>query len=147
MSLMSGMANFFGLSRKPEIQKIQKAQIREEINLMEAINAHIKWKIRLQDYLDGTSKEQLDPTVICRDDQCALGKWIHGPALKHFSEDATFAQLRVDHAQFHMVAGNVVSNMQSNKRNLAEELMDGEYRHASHKVIQALTELNQQVNG
>ena len=45
---------------------------------MEAINAHIHWKIRLEKYLDGTSEEKLDPKLVSRDDQCKLGKWIHG---------------------------------------------------------------------
>ena len=143
MSIMDGVAGFFGRS----LGVSQKAQIREELNLMDAIHAHVKWKVRLQDYLNGTSQEKLDPMVICRDDQCVLGKWIHGPALKHFHEDATFHQLRADHAQFHFIAGNVVRHVQANERPVAEALMDSEYKHASRKVVQALTELNQHVNG
>jgi len=143
MSIMNGVAGFFGMS----LGTTQKAQIREELNLMDAIHAHVKWKVRLQDYLNGTSQEKLDPMVICRDDQCVLGKWIHGPALKHFHEDETFHQLRADHAQFHFVAGNVVKHVQTNERVAAEALMDGDYKHASRKVVQALTELNQHLNG
>ena len=113
---------------------------------MDEINAHIKWKVRLQNYLDGTSQEKLDPMIICRDDQCVLGKWIHGAALKHFHEDGTFHQLRADHAQFHFVAGNVVKHMQANERTEAEALMEGEYQQASRKVVVALTELHKHVN-
>jgi hypothetical protein len=54
----------------------------------------MKWKGRLQNYVDGTSKEQLDPMIICRDDQCALGKWIHGPALQYFCDGEGFYKLR-----------------------------------------------------
>lgn len=142
MAFINGMAGFFGLS----LGANQKAKIREEISLMDAINAHVKWKVRLQDYLNGTSQEKLDPMVICRDDQCVLGKWIHGPAIKHFHDVPTFHQLRSDHAQFHFVAGNVVKHVQTNERAAAEALMDGEYNQASRKVVQALTELNQHVN-
>jgi len=144
MGLMDGVAGFFGLSRAAESLK---TQIREEINLMEAVQAHVRWKLRLHEYLNGTSQEKLDPMVICRDDQCALGKWIHGPALKHFHENATFHQLRSDHAQFHFIAGNVVKHVQANERAAAEALMDGEYKRTSIKVVNALTELNQHVNG
>lgn len=144
MGITGGIKRFFGLSGAAEIKK---AQIREEINLLDAINAHIKWKVRLQDYLNGTSQEKLDPMVICRDDQCVLGKWIHGPALKHFHEEESFHQLRADHAQFHFIAGNVVKHVQSNERTQAEALMDGEYKLVSRKVVQALTELNKLVNG
>jgi hypothetical protein len=68
--------------------------IRAEINISECIDAHMKWKGRLQNYVDGTSKEQLDPMIICRDDQCALGKWIYGPALQYFCNGEGFYKLR-----------------------------------------------------
>lgn len=144
MSIMGGVAGFFGLAR---LGAQEKEQIREEINVMDAVQAHVKWKVRLQDYLNGTSQEKLDPMVICRDDQCTLGKWIHGPALKHFHEDTTFHQLRADHAQFHFIAGTVVKHVQANERDAAEALMDGDYNRTSHKVVHALTELNQHLNG
>jgi hypothetical protein len=143
MSFINRAAGFLGFSG---LGASQKAQIREEISLMDAINAHVKWKVRLEDYLNGTSKEKLDPMVICRDDQCVLGKWIHGPALKHFHKDTTFHQLRSDHAQFHFVAGNVVRHVQASERAAAEALMDGEYKQASRKVVQELTELHQHIN-
>lgn len=123
----------------------KKNSIKNEINILEAINAHIRWKIRLEKYLNGTSEEQLDPQIICRDDQCVLGKWIHGPALKHFQDDDGFIKLRDDHAQFHVVAGMVVTNAQSNNKTAAEALMKTEYMNASRKVVNDLTELNKQL--
>lgn len=143
MSLMDGVAGFLGLSRA---DAEQKAQIRDEINLMDAINAHVKWKVRLEDYLGGKSQEVLDPMMICRDDQCVLGKWIHGAAVKHFHDDPTFHQLRADHAQFHFIAGKVIRHVQANERDAAEALLNGDYKHASRKVVQALSELNKHVN-
>jgi hypothetical protein len=144
MALMEGVAGLFGWARTTDSQK---AQIRQELNVMDAINAHVRWKVRLQAYLNGTSTEELDPAVICRDDQCALGKWIHGPALKHFEGNETFHQLRTDHAEFHLIAGDVVNHVQANERPAAEALMDNEYKYASRRVVQALTELDQHVNG
>lgn len=121
--------------------------IRNEINISDAITAHMKWKGRLQDYLDGTSQEKLDPMVICRDDQCVLGKWIHGPAVNHFGGDEGFNKLRSDHAQFHFVAGNVVKKVQENDMAAAQVLMKNEYSQASREVIHDLTELNKHLNG
>lgn len=143
MGLIGGIAGFFGLSG---MAASQKALIKEEINLMDAINAHVKWKARLEDYLAGGSQEQLDPMAICRDDQCALGKWIHGPALKHFHGNETFHQLRADHAQFHYVAANVITHAQANDTAAANAIFNGEYLQTSRKVIQALTDLNRAVN-
>ena len=117
-----------------------KAKIKDEINIMEAINAHILWKIRLEKYLDGTSEENLDPSVICRDDQCKLGKWIHGTAPTYFHEDdETLKILRSDHAHFHVTAASIVTLVQENKVTEAEAIMDGEYTQASRKVVRDLT--------
>jgi len=120
----------------------KKENIKDEINIMEAINAHVRWKIRLEKYVDGTSEEKLDPKIICRDDQCQLGKWINGPALAHFQDDAGLVTLRDDHAQFHIIAGEVVNKMHANDKVAAEDLLKGEYMEASRKVVRDLTELN-----
>lgn len=120
----------------------KRASIRSEINIADAINAHMQWKARLQRCLDGTSDEKLDPMMVCRDDQCALGKWIHGPAVDHFHGDEDFNTLRADHAQFHYVASNVVLKAQQNDHLSAINLFNGEYVQASRKVIHTLTELH-----
>jgi Chemoreceptor zinc-binding domain len=139
MSLFSGIASLF------HADAAKKEQVRGEINLMDAVDAHVKWKVRLQNYLDGRSQEKLDPLTIGRDDQCVLGKWIHGPATKHFHDDDHFHQLRADHAEFHFVAANVVKHVQDNNHSAAESLLNGDYKHISHKVVMALTELNRLV--
>lgn len=141
MGLLSGMASLFHI----HIDAAKKELIRDEINLAEAVEAHINWKIRLKNYLDGKSNEDLDPMVICRDDQCKLGQWIHGPALNHFHEFEPFHKLRADHAQFHYVAANVVKNVQANDHAAAEAIFKDEYQHVSHDVVMALTELNRLV--
>ena len=123
----------------------KKAKIRSEINITDAINAHMQWKARLQRYLDGTSEEKLDPMIICRDDQCSLGKWIHGPGVDHFHGEEEFNTLRSDHAQFHYVASNVVLKVQQNDPTVARGIFDNDYAQASRKVIYALTELNKQL--
>jgi len=124
-----------------------KAKIKDEINIMEAINAHILWKIRLEKYLDGTSEENLDANVICRDDQCKLGKWIHGPALHYFHEDdETLQILRSDHAHFHVTAASIVTHVQAKQIAEAEAIMDGEYTQASRKVVRDLTLLGKHIN-
>ena len=125
-------------------EKIRES-IRSEIDIVECVDAHMKWKGRLQSYLEGTSKEQLDPAVICHDDQCALGKWIHGPALNNFQGDEGFHKLRADHASFHVVAAAVVKKVQENDGARADALLKYEYARASREVIQDLTELNKQL--
>jgi len=140
MGLMNGIAGLFGLSHT---EKKQKVHIHEAINFMDGINAHVKCKVHLLNHLNGSSAEPLDPAVIGRDDQCVLGKWIHGPAFRHFHMSPIFYQLRSQHAQMHHIAGNIVEHVQANNRAAAEALMEGKYKDASRKVMKALTELNQ----
>ena len=49
----------------------------------DAIAAHIKWKIRLGQFIDGTSTEKLDSAMVCKDNVCVLGKWIYGDGTKY----------------------------------------------------------------
>jgi hypothetical protein len=142
---MGFFSKLFGHDEEKEAAKMREA-IRSEINIPECIDAHMKWKGRLQKYLDGTSEEQLDPMVVCRDDQCVLGKWIHGPALTYFHSDEGFHKLRADHATFHFVAGTVVKKIQENDFAGSDALMRSDYARASREVIQDLTELNKQLN-
>lgn len=120
-------------------------KIKEEINILDAINAHILWKIRLEKYMKGTSEEKLDPKVICLDNQCKLGKWIHGTAQEHFKDDESLTYLREEHAKFHVFASNIVTKVQANDLAAAQELFEGDYKYTSRKVIFALTELSKHI--
>jgi Ribonuclease G/E len=73
------------------------------LNFMTAIEAHIKWKTRLETYIQGTSQEDLKVEVVCRDDQCPLGKWIYSTGGERFGTIDTFGEMRGDAAadQFH----------------------------------------------
>ena len=141
---MGFFSRLFGRDEEDDSAKVREI-IRSEVNISECIDAHMKWKGRLQSYLEGTSPEKLDPMIVCRDDQCVLGKWIHGPALKYFHDDEGFHKLRADHATFHFVAGTVVKKIQENDFAGSDALMKSDYARASRDVIQDLTELNKQL--
>jgi hypothetical protein len=143
---MGLLSRLLGREKPAEDDAGVRDAIRSEINIAECIDAHMKWKGRLQSYLDGTSKEQLDAMIICRDDQCALGKWIHGPALKYFHDDDGFHKLRSDHANFHFVAASVVKKVQERDLAGSDALFRNEYARASRDVIQRLTELNKHLH-
>jgi hypothetical protein len=119
----------------------KKEVIKNEINIMDAINAHVLWKIRLEKYIYGTSEEKLDPKVICLDNQCKLGKWIYGQADEAFHDDESLKYLREEHAKFHQFAGRIVENVQAKDQGAALALLEGDYKFTSRKVIFALTEL------
>ena len=107
------------------------------LNFGTAIEAHQKWKLRLQAVIESKSQEKLDPDVLCLDDQCDLGKWIYGEGGRQFGGERKFADLRDKHAYFHVCAGRVLSLVQSGHKDQAigEISPGGDFAQASWEVI------------
>ncbi len=114
----------------------------EGLNFRTAIEAHQKWKVRLRAVVDGQSAETLDPSVVARDDQCVLGKWLHGAGGAKFARDAQFVGLKTKHAYFHVCAGQVLSLAQSGAKEKADrELSSGSFARASQEVVMDLAQM------
>ncbi len=124
-----------------ELSADQRAEIRQELDIAHAIVEHVRWKALLHEYVIGLSNERLDPGELCRDDQCALGGWLHGGGEDYFSEDGAFYSLRADHAEFHTIAASVVQKVQENDVASASALLNDAFAHISHKVVLTLVEL------
>ncbi|MGD8591417.1 MAG: CZB domain-containing protein [Gammaproteobacteria bacterium] len=106
-----------------------------------AVEAHIKWKIRLQKHLDGTSDEKLNPDVICLDNQCTLGQWIYGDGQK-FKDMAGFEDLRATHADFHKCASEVVRKTDTGEKSTAENIFKTDYALLSKNITRMLVKMN-----
>ncbi|MBI5918538.1 MAG: CZB domain-containing protein [Nitrosomonadales bacterium] len=112
------------------------------LNFKTAIDAHMKWRLRLTAVIDGTSAEKLDPDVVGRDDQCVLGKWIYSDGGKRYSDSLLFQELREEHARFHKGAGDVLRAAQSGDMELARALLTtGDFASASRRVTRNLAKL------
>ncbi len=115
------------------------------LNFRSAIEAHQKWKVRLQSALDNDTAHELSVNDLCRDDLCVLGKWIHGNGGDQFGSEELFQKLQSDHAQFHKCAGSVLETLQSGdegcKQKAQDELNGGQYVTASQDVIMDLAQL------
>ncbi|HSG21481.1 MAG TPA: methyl-accepting chemotaxis protein, partial [Azonexus sp.] len=98
-----------------------------------AITAHGKWKQRLLDYVAGGG-EQLDPVVVGRDDQCALGCWIHGDG-RALRGNAQYSDLKLEHAGFHRCAADVIRTRMTGDNAGALEQIAGEFSNRSKRVI------------
>jgi hypothetical protein len=124
--------------------KMQKEheEISQVINLYDAVLAHLAWKRRLFEYLEGRSKEDLQPSKICVDNLCVLGKWIHSDGKVRFGEESVFLKLVEEHAKFHVHAAKVVEAHQVGDTNLALELLAGSFDAQSRKTVNCLTKLN-----
>lgn len=117
------------------------AAVLAEIDIDTAIAAHENWKLRLQNYLEGKSSEDLKAEVVCLDDRCDLGKWLHGPGQMRLGAYPAFSMLVARHKYFHLQASSVVALAQSGDKNKASQTLGSSYRHASNQVVLLLKEL------
>ena len=106
----------------------------------DARQAHMKWKVRLMDYIAGRSKENLEVDKICRDDQCPLGGWIYSGA-KRYAHTPEYKTLRTSHAEFHQSVGDIVRGVQNKDMAGAKRLLGGEFSKASKRTIQAIDDI------
>lgn len=112
------------------------------LDFVAAIEAHRKWKERLLAYVEGTSTEKLDATTICRDDQCALGKWIYNDGLKAAGNLPAFHQVKAKHAEFHISAAQVVEAViKGDSAGATTMLHEGGFAKSSRDVQSLLSKL------
>lgn len=123
------------------------AAVLAEIDIDTAIAAHENWKLRLQNYLNGNSDEVLQPEIVCLDDRCDLGKWLHGPGGQRLGKYPAFSMLVARHKYFHIQASTVVALAQANDKDKASQMLDSSYRHASNQVVHLLKELKRGLGG
>ncbi|GAB4124785.1 MAG: hypothetical protein Fur0040_06780 [Sideroxydans sp.] len=124
-----------------------RAEISREINLFEAVEAHVAWKRRLVEYLEGRSSEKLEAHHVCLDNRCVLGKWIHGPGKVRLGEYPVFQQLVDEHAKFHYYASKVIEAHDAGDDRLSRQLLDNEFAHQSKKTVNCITRLHMQIEG
>lgn len=122
---------------------IATEQVEAELDFLSAIEAHIRWKVRLESYISGEGKEALDASVVGRDDQCVLGKWIHGPGNDKFGKMPLFHGLMESHAGFHQCAAQVIQNADAGDAGKAVEILTrGCYAKYSNRVKADLARLS-----
>jgi len=108
-----------------------------------AIKAHIDWKMKLSKYISNPDGS-LDGKVVCKDNQCLLGKWIYsdGSKFKHeFPED--YESLRLSHAEFHQMAGQIVDAVNQNRPDEAKQLLgpSGPYVKISDRTVELIRQI------
>ena len=100
-----------------------------------AISAHLDWKMKLSRYLE-TPDGSLDPSKVCLDNACALGKWLYGDGQKHRSHH-DFENLRLAHSDFHKTASEIITLINKRQIHQAEKLLapSGKYVRTSEKCV------------
>ncbi len=128
-----------------EIEDSAAAAMLAEIDIDTAIAAHENWKLRLNNVLKGTSTEQLSPEIVCLDDRCDLGKWLHGSGGQRLAKYQMYPLLVARHKYFHVQASTVLALAQSGDMAEAQKTMSTTYEYGSRQTIILLKELQAQL--
>jgi len=112
----------------------------------DAVKAHVKWKIRLIDYINGKSNEKLDVATVSCDDKCDLGRWLYGSASMH-ARLSEYKNLKESHAAFHRSVGTIVKCVHDQNIDEAKNKLGGEFFQLSNQTIRAIQTLQNKVEG
>ena len=117
------------------------------LDFMAAIEAHIRWKIRLENYIEGTSTEKLDIAVVGADNMCALGKWIYGEGAK-YNGNPLFEEIRQIHAEFHKGAAKIIMMADAGQKAEAlDAVQRGDHFKNSQRIKAKLARMHMEING
>ncbi len=115
------------------------------MDLNEAIQKHAQWKFRFRQAM--LTNETLDAAAISKDNNCELGKWLHGEGKALHGHCGAHAKCMAEHAAFHREAGKVATVVNAKRMQEAELMMSSSsaFSEASKAVSVALIELQQEV--
>lgn len=115
------------------------------MDLSNAIQKHAEWKFKFRNALN--ANETLDAGAISKDNNCDLGKWLHGEARTLYWKSAAYAKCTADHAAFHVEAGKVAAAINAKKKGDAERLMSigSAFAEASMRVGISIVELKNEI--
>ena len=118
-----------------------QAEVDKDLDVDSAIEAHRQWKVRLRQAI--ADHQKLDADSICRDDQCPLGRWIHGPGGARWGARPVFVELRDKHAVFHQTAGQVAQVINAGRYAEAGRMIESgsAFGDASIEVSTVLTQV------
>ena len=92
-----------------------------DFNFDAAIAAHRDWKVKLRQAI--AEQGRLDADLLCRDDACPLGRWLHGDGKRRWGNRPSFTALLGKHADFHQAAGEVARRINGGQYEQAERLI------------------------
>ncbi len=105
-----------------------------------AVAAHGRWKMKLKHAVD-TGEIDTPITVIKAENQCAFGKWLHGPTITERQKNADhYREVKKLHALFHEKASKVAQLAVSGNKTAAMRMLEvnGEFSTASADLTTAM---------
>lgn len=115
------------------------------MDLDKAVQAHVAWKMKLSGYFKNPD-QSLKASVVGADNQCELGKWLHGEG-KQYASHPEYKKLIEEHAHFHREAGALVTKADRGEK-VTDEIAFGSqsaYSQVSNAVTQAILALKRKI--
>ena len=108
------------------------------MDLNDAMKAHADWSRKFREAID--TKQKLDVETISKDNQCALGKWLHGEAKDTYAKLAAYHTCVGAHAHFHRNAGEMalLINRKDSEQARGNLMPGSKYREAAEEVALAI---------
>ena len=140
MSLFGWMRKAVVGGPESELKFTPEEKTMPMLDLHEALDAHANWKSRVERKLSNP-QFVFGVESVAADNQCKLGKWLHGSAQKLFGHLPEYQIARAAHAEFHASAAGVLTQYEAGNVNEAYTLLRGEFQHASDASQLALVKL------
>jgi methyl-accepting chemotaxis protein len=109
------------------------------------IDAHQAWKQKLRSAIGGGEERKLNADDVCKDNQCALGKWIYG-AGKEYAHTPDYEPLRHTHAEFHICAADILRKAQAGEKDDANAMLVGDFFDLSNRTVQHIVAMKRHHN-
>ncbi len=115
------------------------------LNMKDAIDAHLAWFKKLERAIADKSAAGYEISTVAADNVCKLGTWVYKDA-KPFKTLAEYEALRKAHADFHMMAGEILILIRDGEFDQATQRVRRDLRRASDHVQLALIRLCSRAN-
>ena len=108
------------------------------LDLTAAKSAHLSWKVRLRNFLDGKGGLTVDEAVSHRD--CAFGRWYHSEGLNQYGHMQEMQAIADPHEKLHQCVKKAIELRQDKEFEQAERCYD-EVSKLSATILELLNQL------
>jgi methyl-accepting chemotaxis protein len=113
-----------------------------EFDFFAARTAHLAWRQRIRDFLDGAASLSHEEAVSHRD--CSLGKWLYGHGLERYGHVEEMGVLESEHERLHAVIREIVDLKHGAEQAAAEKRFE-EIDRLSARIVSLLKSVERRV--
>jgi methyl-accepting chemotaxis protein len=114
-----------------------------DFDFFSARTAHLAWRQRIRDFLDGAKTLTHDEAVSHRD--CALGKWLYSVGMQQYGQIDDMQVMEREHQTLHAVIREIIDLKQQGRGEQAEQRF-GEIEMLSGKIVSLLKSVERKVS-